>query len=811
MPASRSPLQLGEALLGHARDGRYPEYEDVISADLAPSAIPEVLKRFEAARTHIKVVTVRKSSWDMNYAQFFRRGGSVLQARAVRLTLTTTSQKISLGAEQDEKLQRRVQDAISKLQLLQGEVTFSESLATTLAQMQEIRHRIRSISGCLARDDLSPIIAHLLQVDVELDLIQSGRNVQAVTLLRSENGHIRGSIVHQLTQSCQILLGILEQLVTDLAAGVKNAIITPRLQLATGQDENLLAVNGDSLTVFAASCPSDIDRVFDDLGALVRFLQWHLPSSVMASLSKSLALELVQGLISQRLCFVVPENINALQEFTQIREQVHQFAETLASLNWPGQDRLRAWINSIPQIWLQKRQKACLDGTRRLLKRGYGDIKTVERVETRNISQQDFLLTGNTRNQDWEAKWSGEEDSRPVQTRIERENLASAEEEEDVSAWGLDDDGDNDIKSDRNVMNDEEDDAWGWGDDDDTEDHPKSPQRALATTSEPGVNGHISPGRQRSERQITLKETYNITSLPMGILKMLHSILSDTDALSEPSAAGYIVASAAPDLSILPSLLLAMYRASGSRFYATSPNGSMLLYNDCLWLSEQLRTMQPKRGQHEARSCLDKEIVALEGYGKQSYRKEMESQRTIIKDLLDGAQGFGNCTEPPFAQECDLAINSIVDRIGDIHAQWKDVLSHSALLQSVGSLLSTVVDKIIIDVEDMNDISEPESQRLTAHFKRVTTLESLFLPLEAATSGQESVPLAAVYVPGWFKFQYLAEILDSSLIDIKYLWTDGGLNLEYDVEEVAELIEALFADSEHRRRAIGEIRRASRT
>jgi protein transport protein DSL1/ZW10 len=60
------------------------------------------------------------------------------------------------------------------------------------------------------------------------------------------------------------------------------------------------------------------------------------------------------------------------------------------------------------------------------------------------------------------------------------------------------------------------------------------------------------------------------------------------------------------------------------------------------------------------------------------------------------------------------------------------------------------------------------------------------------------------------KFQYLANILDSSLADIKYMWTDGELGLEFTAEEVTDLIEALFADSDHRRRAIGEIRRTSR-
>lgn len=263
-----------------------------------------------------------------------------------------------------------------------------------------------------------------------------------------------------------------------------------------------------------------------------------------------------------------------------------------------------------------------------------------------------------------------------------------------------------------------------------------------------------------------------------------------------------------------------MYRASASSFYSIDSNGNMFLYNDCLWLVDQLQQIVQTRtrkqegmsARNKDQPCFDGDIAALETFGKRSYGKEMESQRTIIRDLLDGAQGFANCTEPPFSRECDLAITSIVDRLRDIYKQWKGVLSHSALLQSVGSLLSSVIDKFIVDIEDMSDISEPESQRLTAYCKQVTALEDLFLPQqEPASSGQqqEPVPLTAVYAPGWFKFQYLSEILDSSLVDIKYLWTDGGLKLEYDVEEVVDLIEALFADSEHRRRAIGEIRRSS--
>ena len=111
----------------------------------------------------------------------------------------------------------------------------------------------------------------------------------------------------------------------------------------------------------------------------------------------------------------------------------------------------------------------------------------------------------------------------------------------------------------------------------------------------------------------------------------------------------------------------------------------------------------------------------------------------------------------------------------------------------------------------MSDISEPESQRLTTFCNQVIALEDLFLPESGAEEGKgEQIPRTAVYTPHWLKFQYLANILESSLVDIKYLWAEAELSLEFGKEELVDLIQALFADTEHRRRAIGEIRRGAK-
>lgn len=257
-------------------------------------------------------------------------------------------------------------------------------------------------------------------------------------------------------------------------------------------------------------------------------------------------------------------------------------------------------------------------------------------------------------------------------------------------------------------------------------------------------------------------------------------------------------------LLALPTLILAMFKATAPSFYSLKFNaGQMYLYNDSLYLVEQLRTMVEE---HKL-SRLSSDLDALEKFGKLAYSKEMQTQRTIVTDLLDGAQGFSQCSEQPFLGECENAICATVDRIRDVYKEWQPILSHSALLQSIGSLVASVINKIIIDIEDLGDISEAQSQRLVSFCNQVSQLEDLFMP---ASAEAERVPITAVYVRNWLKFQYLINILESSLADIKFLWTEGELRLEFSADEVVDLIEALFAESDYRRKAIADIRRQSR-
>ena len=55
MSSNITPQQYAQALLDHVQNGTFPESEEVVSAELPPSALPTVSKLIEQAREDAKV------------------------------------------------------------------------------------------------------------------------------------------------------------------------------------------------------------------------------------------------------------------------------------------------------------------------------------------------------------------------------------------------------------------------------------------------------------------------------------------------------------------------------------------------------------------------------------------------------------------------------------------------------------------------------------------------------------------------------------------------------------------------------------
>lgn len=250
------------------------------------------------------------------------------------------------------------------------------------------------------------------------------------------------------------------------------------------------------------------------------------------------------------------------------------------------------------------------------------------------------------------------------------------------------------------------------------------------------------------------------------------------------------IAPAASGIRSIPTLVLSVFRALAPLYYNVDLKSNMYLYNDCTYLSSQL-----------PEGINEKDVSQILIFGKRQYSREMEAQRTIFCDYLDGAQGFASCTEPLQRQECDRAITAVIQHLCSLHTAWQSVLSKSALYQTIGSLLNTVVTKLINDIEDLSDISEPESVALARYCADIAELEHELFPGRTP----DAVPVTPIYCDGWMKFRYLEQILGSSMKEIMALVREGALR-EFETEELVELVRALFADSEFRSGCIEDIR-----
>jgi centromere/kinetochore protein ZW10 len=159
--------------------------------------------------------------------------------------------------------------------------------------------------------------------------------------------------------------------------------------------------------------------------------------------------------------------------------------------------------------------------------------RKVERVEKEMVSSKDDVLLEGGTTEDWDADWGheNEEDSNRAAP------MHYADDEEDVSAWGLEDDSEDvgagsEHRRADSAEDEEPGDAWGWGEDDDDQ-NPEEGQRGGATTAAKHENGHQKK-RSSSPKEITLTEYYTVTDIPDSIVSLIRRQVSDSEALSKP-------------------------------------------------------------------------------------------------------------------------------------------------------------------------------------------------------------------------------------------------------------------------------------
>ena len=335
-------------------------------------------------------------------------------------------------------------------------------------------------------------------------------------------------------------LGLLRGKILILRKAFDNMIVTPRMEIQPDGTRACWSIDGHDIRISGYSSDITTNTLISDMNIMINFISTNLPSSIAVPFSEVLLPGLTTRLVAGPLSSSVPADLDSIPAFKETLVRVSDFAESLQAHGLQGRNNLINWTHEAPQVWLMRRSESSLDSIRQHLVRGLGDPRTVERIETQVITRDDNIFVDASNSDDWNVKWS-DEDGEITRAETDSTALKSAtrdegvdkEDEEDVSAWGLDEDPEHDTTettNNRHAVEDDEGDAWGWGDDNEDETVARSPKVQFSQKTRRKENDAPST-EAPSERQVTLKESYNITALPEQILEIIIQAVSDAETL----------------------------------------------------------------------------------------------------------------------------------------------------------------------------------------------------------------------------------------------------------------------------------------
>jgi protein transport protein DSL1/ZW10 len=152
-------------------------------------------------------------------------------------------------------------------------------------------------------------------------------------------------------------------------------------------------------------------------------------------------------------------------------------------------------------------------------------------------------------------------------------------------------------------------------------------------------------------------------------------------------------------------------------------------------------------------------------------------------------------------------IDQAIGHIRSMAVTWEEILGRSVWNQAVGALADTISSKFLADIMDMTSISQDEAYSTAQAISKVTELDELFLPSRAAGTPKEAGEMAATaqYVPTWLRLQFLSEVLQSNLNEVKFLWFESELSLHFTSQEVVDLVNMSFEANARTKEVVREI------
>ncbi|KAL2677202.1 hypothetical protein Neosp_010970 [[Neocosmospora] mangrovei] len=837
--------QLSDALVSFSLDGRFPDDVSVLppvsKTDLQP-AIEALAKAKQELETELHTINEETkedvSSWVRN--------AKTLQEDIIRSK--TMANDIVRQSEAPQVTGEAIKEAEEKAEFLNREVQYSHQLHGVLRGIQYVNELLSEVEAAKNERRILDSLRLLEKSWEALDQVGVSKTCRVMKLLNLRSFELKSSVhevfdhvwktlLHVDIESRQIaiyesvegeqmnltdsVIGLMaykevDERMEQLWRNVDAAIVSPRMDTRSSTLPGIQA-EGEILKL-SGDASRSVEALLTDLETVFTFLSQKLPSDLLPSLGNFMMADVIPKLIGEWLDAAVPSSLAEMDRFQAMIKRARGFCETLTSSGYTGFTDLQNWVENAPSIWLGKCRETTLDSVRSKLLNGIGEAKQVEKVEKQMVSIAEgkeitkapgTAATGeaNDWGADWGDAWDNDKEQNESQSRPKSKGKDSvkADEDDGADAWGWDDEDTTASEPQTTKAQKEDDDeddsaaAWGWGDDDATQE----PQ------VEPAVQGKASNPHDET-RELVLRETYNISSMPEPVLELIYSILEDGAALTRDDVEYAPVAATAPGLFGLPTFALALFRAISPYYYSFSDGGNMFLYNDAMYLAEKLSEFAEgwkKRDDLTLRARnmlrLDNDIKSLQSFANRSYANEMNIQKTVLRDLLGGSSSLMQ------QDEMEACIDAGTARIRTMAVVWKPILARSVLTQALGSLAEALATKLITDVLEMPSIGQEEAYNIAKLIATATELDDLFLPssLSGTTSdnAEDEVPQTAQFAPSWLRLKYLSEVLQSNLNEVRYLWFESELSLHFSASEVVDLIEASFEANPRTRETIREI------
>ncbi|KAG7132857.1 Centromere/kinetochore protein zw10 like [Verticillium longisporum] len=867
---TRTATQLGDAIVAFALQGEFPD-EGVSSLSLAEGDLSPAIEALARAKGQLESEIHTINEETKGDVSSWVRNAKTLQEDILRSK--RLADDIVRQSEAPDVSGKTIQDAVDHVEFLRREVLYSQQLHEALTGIRYVNDLLAEVEQAMNERRILDALRLLEKSWTELDNVPVNKkscrvmrllDVRAFELKSAVHkvfDHVWNTLVHvdsetkrlsiysqreteQMTLS-EAVIGLeaykeVDDRMSQLWQDIDRAIVSPRMDvrapqlLAIQASENVLEARGEA--------GRTIDDLFADLQKVVEFLAKRLPPDLLIYLSPIMMSDVVPRLVSTWLDAAVPSSLRDIGQFQAVIKSASAFCSALEQNGFSGFTELKEWVGNAPSIWLAKCRETALDAVRNRISEGLGETRQVEKVEKQMVSRSEGKelaangVAAQADDDDWGAAWGEEDAGQPEPEHESHGSLEQSEakhdappEDDGADAWGWDDDdqtagakGDSEEPKKGQEDDDDAAAAWGWGDDDGDAAAASTsvPAPAPAPARTPAAAKRAkSTSTAEESREMVLKETYHISSMPDPVLELILAILEDGATLTQASNENNPVVAAAPGLFSLPTLALAMFRAVSPHYYAMELGGNMLLYNDAMYLAERLSEVGERWKARDdvtprARNMLriDNDVKGLQGFANRAYTGELSTQKTVLGDLVGGEQSLMQ------QDEMDSCIDSAMARVRSMAVTWESILARSVWYQAVGALVDRLATKIISDVMDMASVGQDEAYKIAQLIAKVTELDDLFLPSRpsssAATAGgreqtapdAEEIPATAQYASSWLRLKYLSEVLQSNLNEVKYLWCDSELSLYFSADEVVDLIEASFEANARTKETIREIR-----